>query len=257
MALKAERKGFSSLQQEEGVEGADRSALVAQENRANVCDKGGRANCVRERNSVVAGVGRGDRRVLSALFPIKLARVYNHAAKGCSVAADKLCGGVNDDVGSALDRANKEGSSKCVVDDNRNSVLVGDLRDGVDVRNVAVGISQSLKVNGLCVGLDRSFDFLKVMGVYKSGLDAELLKRVRKQVVGSAVDCLLGYDVLAGLGQGLDCVGDGGRSRGDGQGGDSAFERGDALFKNVLGAVGQAAVNVSGVCQAKAVGGVL
>ena len=59
------------------------------------------------------------------------------------------------------------------------------------------------------------------------------------------------------LGQGLDGVGDGGGAGGHGQGGHAPLQGCDALFKHVLGGVGQAAVDIARIPQAEAVGGVL
>ena len=54
-----------------------------------------------------------------------------------------------------------------------------------------------------------------------------------------------------------DGVGDGGRSGGNGQRAHSAFERCDSALQDVLCGVGEAAVDVAGVGQAKACGSVL
>ncbi len=79
------------------------------------------------------------------------------------------------DVGAVLNRADKVWGSKSVVDYDGDSMLVGDGRDGVNVGNVGIGVSQSFKVDGLGVGLYGAFDFFKVVGVYKSCLNAKLL----------------------------------------------------------------------------------
>ena len=54
-----------------------------------------------------------------------------------------------------------------------------------------------------------------------------------------------------------DRIGDGGCARGYGQGAHAALQRGDALLEDILGGVGQAAVDVAGVGQAEARGRVL
>ena len=57
-------------------------------------------------------------------------------------------------------------------------MLVGDLSDGIDIRNIAVRIAKSLKVDGSCVVLDGSLNRCKVMSIYKSCVDAILWKCV-------------------------------------------------------------------------------
>ena len=62
--------------------------------------------------------------------------------------------------------------------------------------------------------------------------------------------------MAAVLAEGFERVGDGGCAGGHSQGGDAALERGDALFQHVLRGVGQSAVDVAGVGEAEAGGGV-
>ena len=78
-----------------------------------------------------------------------------------------------------------------------------------------------------------------------------------QQVVGTAVDGLLGDHVVTCLGEGLQGIGDGGGARGDGEASNAALERGNAVLKDALGGVGQTAVDVTGVGKAKAVSSVL
>lgn len=59
------------------------------------------------------------------------------------------------------------------------------------------------------------------------------------------------------LGQCLKGVVDGSGARGNGQRGNAALQSRDALFKNILGGVGQAAVDVALGPQGKAVSGIL
>ena len=61
--------------------------------------------------------------------------------------------------------------------------------------------------------------------------------------------------MLTRLSQRLDGVGNGGGAGGQGQSGHAALQSGQALFQYILGGVGQAAVNIAGVGQAEAGGG--
>ena len=63
--------------------------------------------------------------------------------------------------------------------------------------------------------------------------------------------------MIPGLCQSLDGVGDGSGTGSGRQSRHAAFQGCDALFKNVLGGVGQAAIDVAGVCQAEAVSSML
>jgi len=206
---------------------------------------------------VVAGVGGSDVAVLAAGLPVKLAAVHDDAAQRGAVAADELGGRVDDDVRAVLDGTDEVRGAKGVINDQRQAVLVGDGRDGVDVGDVTVGVAQSLEVDGLGVGLDRVLDLFQVMCIHEGGGDAELGQGVLQQVIAAAVDGLLGHDVVAGLRQRLDGVGDGRRAGSGGQSSDAALERRDTLLEHVLRGVGQTAIDVSGVGQTEAVSGVL
>ena len=175
------------------------------------------------------------------------------------MAADELGGGVDHDVGSVLNGPDQVGGAKGVVDDQGQTVLVGDLRDGVNVGNIAVGVAQGLQIDGLGVGLDGALHLRQIMGIHKSSGDAELGQRMGQQVEAAAVDGLLGNNVVAGLGQSLDGVCNGRGTGGQGQSRHAALQSRDALFQHILGGVGQAAVDVAGVRQAepgRRVGGV-
>ena len=63
--------------------------------------------------------------------------------------------------------------------------------------------------------------------------------------------------MVPGLCQSLDGVGDGSGTGSGRQSRHAALQGCDALLKNVLGGVGQAAIDVAGVCQAEAVSSML
>ena len=132
----------------------------------------------------------------------------------------------------------------------------GDLGNGVDVWDVAVGVAQGFQIDRLGVGSDGGGNSLQVVGVHKGGLYSELGQGVCQQVIAAAIDGLLRHNVIPRLGQGLDGVGDGRRARGQRQRRCAPLQGGDPLLQHVLGGVGQPPVDVSGIRQAKPGGGV-
>ena len=78
-----------------------------------------------------------------------------------------------------------------------------------------------------------------------------------QQVGGAAVNGLLGYNVLALLCQRLKGVGNGCCTGSYCQTCNAALQRCDTLFKYVLGRVGQTAIDIARISQAKTVGSVL
>ena len=190
-----------------------------------------------------APVSRGE---LAARLPVKGAAVHNDAAQGGTVAADKLCGGMDHYIRAVLDGTDQVRSSEGVVDDQRQTVLMGNLRNGIDVGDVAVGVSQGFQIDGLCI-----------LSVHKRRCNTVLRQRMFQQIVASAVDGLLGHDVSAVGCQRLHGIGDCRCAGGHGQRRAAAFQCGQPFFQHVLGGIGQAPVNVAGVFQAETVRRVL
>ena len=105
--------------------------------------------------------------------------------------------------------------------------------------------------------LNGALQFLKIVGIHEGGGDAVLRKGMRQQVVAAAVDGLLCHHMTAVGRQSLDGVGDGRGAGGKSQCGTAALQGRHSLLQNVLGGVGQTAVDVAGIRKTEAVGGVL
>ena len=246
MALNPQREGFESLQQQEGIEGADGGTGVAQNDGPYAGDEGGRAGHVGETGSVVAGVGLAQLGKLAGGGPVEAARVDDDATQRGAVAADELGGRVDYDVGAMFDGAYEVGGAEGVVDDERNAVAMGYIGYGIDVDDTRVGVAQRLDEDGFGVGPYGLLEIREVGRVDKGGGNAVGGQRVVEQVVGAAVDGVGRDDVVAGDGEVLEGVGHGSGSRGDGQGGYTPFEGGEALFEYILCGVTQPAVDVAG-----------
>ena len=212
VAVQPQGQGLDALEQQEGVEGRDGRAGVTQQNGPDVGHEGGGTGGVHEAHAVVAGVWLGDGGILAAGLPVEGTAVHDDAAQAGAVATDELGGGVDDDVCAVLQGPDQVGGAEGVVDDQGQAVLVGDGGDGVNVGDVAVGVAQGLQVDGLGVVLDGVLHLGQVVGVHEGRGDAVLGQGVGQQVIGAAVDRLLGNNMLAGASQGLNGVGDGGGS---------------------------------------------
>ena len=256
VTLDAQREGLEPLQQQEGVEGADGGAGVAQNHGPDAGDVGGGSGHVGKSGAVVAGVGLAQLGEFARGGPVEAARVDDDAAQRGAVAADELGGRVYHDVGSVFDGADEVGGAEGVVDDERDAVAVGYLGHGIDVDDARVGVAQRLDEDGLGVGLYGPLEVREVGRVDEGGGHAVGGQCVVEQVVGASVDGVGGDNVVAGDGQILDGVGDGGSSRGDGQCGDTPLECGDAPLEYILGRIAQTAVDVARLLQVEAGGGV-
>ena len=168
------------------------------------------------------------------------------------MAADEFGSGVHHNICAVLNGANEIGCAKGVVNDQGQTALVGKGRNGIDIRDIAVGIAQGFQIDGFCVGSNGLFHLCQIVGIHKGGGDPIERQGVGQQIITAAVDGLLGYNVISCLGQRLNGIGDGGSAGGQGQGCYTSLQRRNPLFQHILCGIGQAAVNISGIRQTEA-----
>ena len=65
-----------------------------------------------------------------------------------------------------LDRTDEERSAECVVNNHYGVVLVGNLRDTVDISHTGVGITECLDDDSLGVGAECLVNSVKVRRIY-------------------------------------------------------------------------------------------
>jgi hypothetical protein len=110
---------------------------------------------------------------------------------------------------------------------------VGNLGNSLQVRNVVLGVTNALEVDGLCLVVDGSSNVLGLVAVDKLGLDAQTGEEDLELVVGAAVEVGGGDDVVAGVGQSVDGDELGGLAGGGGESSSTALESGYSLFKDI------------------------
>ena len=244
------------LQQQEGIERRDGCSLVAQQQCADACRE--RCGHIAEDKAVIRSVRLVEARELPGVcLPVEGAAVDDDTPEGSPVAADELCGGMYDDVGTVFYRADQVRCAERVVYQQRKTVAVGDVGRPFDVGDVGVGIAQRLDVDQPGVVLDGCLQFLVVVGVEEGGADAVFAQRVCQEIVRTAVDGLGGDDMIAGESDVGDGVGDGCCAGCDGKSCHTPFECSDTLFKGCLCRIVQPAVDVAGRLERKEVGSVL
>ena len=213
--LHPQRQRLEPLQEQERVERRQRGAEVAQGLGAQLHQVAVGAERLVELQAVV-----GRRRVGDdgepAVGPVERAGLDHDAADARAVPADELGGGVDHDVGAPLDRPAQVGRGERVVDDQRELVLVGDGRHGLDVEHVARRVADRLAEERLRVRPDGLPPRVRVVGVDPGQLDVHLAQQVLELVDRAAVQRGGGDDVVAGLEQ---------REQGGRLGGDAAGER--------------------------------
>ena len=83
---------------------------------------------------------------------------------------------------------------------------VGDIRDGVNVRNVAVWIAQRFQIDRLGIALNGPFQFRQIVRIHKRRRYAIVGQCVRQQIVTAAINRFLRDNVIARLRQRFDGV---------------------------------------------------
>ena len=257
MSLEAEGESLHALQKQESIEGRDRGSCIAQEDGTDVSDKGRGTDRIIERDPVIAGVGLGDLGIPASGLPVEFSGLYDNAAQGRSVSPDEFGRRVNHDISSVFDRADQVGSSESIVNDKGQSVAVGDLRDRVDIRDVAVRVSQCLQIDSPGVFLNSVFNLFQIVGIHKGRRDPELGQSVGEQVEAAAVNSLLSYDMSPVRRQRLNGICDRRGSRCQSQTCASTLEGGQSLFQHVLCGIGQSSIDITGIRKAETVSSML
>ena len=127
VSFHAQFQGFQAHQEKKRVEGTERRAEIAQAFHASLHDEREIAECFVKSDAVIALAGLEQLRKRAAV-PGKSSAVYNHAADGCSVSADKLCGRVQHNVRAMFDRAAEIRRCEGIVDHQRYPSVMRNLR---------------------------------------------------------------------------------------------------------------------------------
>ena len=99
-----------------------------------------------------------------------------------------LGGRINDYIGPEIKRIQQVGGCHRVVDNQRNSVLVGDICDRFNIKNGGVRVGDGFNVNDLGIFLDKSLEIGGIVRIfYNVILDARLSEDLFETIERSAV----------------------------------------------------------------------
>ena len=249
MPRHAQRQRLDPLQDQPCAVRAHARAEVAQALAARAQQERADAALVGEHHAVKAVVRRGEFGEPAVCrvgrMPVELPAVDQHAADHGAVAREKLGRRVEDEVGAMIEGLHQPGRREGRVDQQWQTVLVGERRDCGQVEHVEPGVAERLAEQQLRGRADRGAPGVDVAGLHERGLDAEAPQGVVQQVVRAAVQRARTHDVRARAGERRDrevqcCLAAGGRDRAD-----PAFERGNALLEHRIGRIRDAAVDVA------------
>ena len=161
------------------------------------------------------------------------------------MAAEELGGGMDDDVGAMLEGPDQVGRRHRVVDDEREAVLLGDRRDGLDVDDDAARIGDGFDEDRLGLGRDGGLEGRRIVRIGPGDVPAEILERMGELVDRAAIELVAGDELVARLHQRMEHQDLGCMARCDRESGGAAFERRDALFQHGAGRVSDARIDVA------------
>jgi len=116
---------------------------------------------------------------------------------------------------------------------NRHPSLMRNLHNPLKIRNIILWIPNALQVHRLRLVVNRSLEVLWLIPIDELSRNTEAGQQHFELVVCAAVQVGSGNDVVALVGERCEGHELGGLAGGGGDGGDSAFEGGDALFEDV------------------------
>lgn len=161
------------------------------------------------------------------------------------MAAQKLGQRMHGDICTVVEGLEQDRRCDGVVDDQRHAMRMCDLRQRLDVADIAGGVADGLGEHSARILVDEFFDRLGLVALGKAASDALARQDVGEQRVRGAVELRHGNDIAAVIGdvdEGEMQCGLAGCNR---ERADAAFELTDALLQHRAGRIGDAAVTIS------------
>jgi hypothetical protein len=146
------------------------------------------------------------------------------------------------DVGAVVEGLQQDRRRDRVVDQQRHAMAVRDLRQRLDIADIAGGISDGLGEHRLGVLVDQFFDRVRLVAFGETAGDALPRQYMSKQRIRRAVELRNGNDIAAAIGEIDEREMQRRLTARDRERADAAFEFGDALFEHSGGGVGDPAI---------------
>ena len=179
------------------------------------------------------------------LGPREASAVDDGAAERRAVAAEKFRQRMNRDIGAVIEGFQQDRGGDGVVDHQRHAMTMRDLRQRLDVADIAGGIADGLGKNRLGIFVDQLLDGVGLVAFGEAGGDALTRQDVGEQGVRRAVKLRHRDDVAAGVGEVDESEMQRRLTGGDRERADAAFEFGDAFFEHRRGRVRDPAVAIA------------
>jgi hypothetical protein len=201
VTLHAQGQRLQANEVQERVERRLAHPVIAQADDARTCDEGGWPGKVSNDHAVVSRLRLDESAVPPGGLPVELAAVDDSSADAQAVATDPFRRAVNVDVHPVVKSADQIRRAERVVQDDRDAVLVRHCSNTLQVRDLQLGVTDDLKVDGAGFVVDELLVLGWVVTFNKVSLNADVGQAVLEQGVRAAVESTAGDDLVTSVGQ--------------------------------------------------------
>ena len=165
------------------------------------------------------------------------------------MATNKLGRRMNHDISAMGDWIDNRGTGGCVVNDQWEPVLVGDFRYGGDINRVKLWVANGFGVDGFGVRLDGCLEGTWVKWIDKRCRNTELWERVAEEVPRPTIETGGRNNMIASSSDVQDCKDLSSLTTCRCKRRCATLKSRNPLFKDIVGRVHQAGVNVPKLCK--------
>ena len=150
---------------------------------------------------MIALIGSGEARELFCMcLPIEVTAIDDGTAYLRGMTVHVLGGGVCNDVATPFNRAAVDGRGKGIIDNKGYTVLMSQLSEALDIKNITAWVGNGLAKETLGVRTEGCFNALIIpIGINEGAVDTELLHGNAKEVVRATIYIIRGDEVVACL----------------------------------------------------------
>ena len=244
----AQRKRLETLNNEEGIEGRQRSPDVAEQSNPGldrVGDGTERFDRFRPDRSVITGIWRIQRRLPFRMSrPVEIPAVDDETADRVSVSAEIFRRRVNDDCCAVLKRF-CENRRRRIVHDERNTEWAADCCNFGNREDRELRVWKCFGVISAGPFIGRAPKILRVNRVDEPNLDSLVFEGMGKKIPCPSIKIGRTHNVVARTRKILNCKGGGCLTGCKRQCGDATFKGSNALFQHVSGGIHDARIDVA------------
>ncbi len=195
----------------------------------------------------------GKTRIASAGV-VEVPAIDHNPADARPVSTDEFGRAVGDHVRAPFERPEQIRRGKGVINQQDDLVLLGDFGHFFEGENRNIRIAEGFAINQPGVRANGFLEILGISRVDKGHFNPQFGQGVVELIVRPTIQTTGGDDMVATAQQGENRLGLGGVTAGRGHRSDTAFERGNPLFKDIGGRVHQAGINVAQFFQREQIG---